>query len=175
MEENDQPKSKRKIETGVIIGIIAIVINIITVSVYVYQAQIMQSQQEVSAWPYLEWQAVFNQNNGLVIEVNNNGIGPALINSTKVMLEGEMYENLDSMFVTLVGTTRFPHLTGRVENRVLPAGKSIRLLKITDKIWAEKVYYYMQEQNFGYEVCYESIYGDSWTCTGLEVEESKCK
>ncbi|MDW7691040.1 hypothetical protein R9C00_20195 [Flammeovirgaceae bacterium SG7u.111] len=175
MEESTEKKGKRKIEAGVVIGLVAILINLTTVSIYVYEARIMQTQQEVSAWPYLEWQVVYNQNDGLSVEVSNNGIGPALIKSTKILLEGKVYENMDSMFVGLVGTTKFPHLTGRVENRVLPAGKSIRLLKVTDKIWAEKVNYYMLQKGFGYEVCFESIYGEAWTCTGLEVEESKCK
>lgn len=50
----------KRIDPGVWIGISAVLINIITVAVYVYQARIMQQQQHTSSWPYIEWLPSFN-------------------------------------------------------------------------------------------------------------------
>ena len=68
------------------IGIAAVVINIITVSVYMYQAYIMQEQQHASAWPYVEWLPSFNEET-YFIEITNNGIGPAIIKNMNIQLD----------------------------------------------------------------------------------------
>lgn len=172
MEEEVKPPRKA-MDRGVIIGVVAIVINLITVSVYMYQASIMQTQQHAAAWPYLEWLPSFNEEQ-YFIEISNNGIGPALIKSTRYVVNGQEFPNIDSVFIKLIGTDYFPHLTSTVQNRVLPPGKSIRLFQINDSKWAGIIFDAMRKQKFEFEICYESIYGDQWTCKGVDVAESRC-
>jgi hypothetical protein len=176
MEEQSEGliKQKSKIDTGIWIGLVAIVINVITVSVYMYQAQIMQSQQHASAWPYLEWLTSYNEEQ-CYIEIANNGIGPAIITTVAVKVNGKQMDNMDSLFTNLIGTTRFPHLTSTVQNRVLPAGKTIRIFQVNNEIWAGKVFMALQASHFELEICYESIYGESWTCSGTNVVKGKCR
>jgi hypothetical protein len=164
---------KFKINAGVAIGLIAIVINVITVSVYMYQANIMQKQQHASAWPYLEWLLIFNEESGLRLEVKNNGVGPAIVKHVDVRLKGETLK-IDSLFTELIGTDYFPHLTSLIENRVLPAGGSIKPFHISNLEWAVKVHQALQEQKFELRICYESIYGDQWVSSGTRVEEKAC-
>ncbi len=163
----------RKFEPGIWIGIIAILINIITVSVYLYQAHIMQQQQHASAWPYIEWLPSFNEET-YYVEISNNGIGPAIINDVRLEYDGERIESIDSLFVKLLGTSYFPHLNSTIKNRVLPAGKSLRLFQINDRKWAGQVFVAMQKQPFILTICYSSIYGDSWRSTGVTVVSGHC-
>jgi hypothetical protein len=164
---------KFKIDAGVAIGLIAIAINVITVSVYMYQANIMQKQQHASAWPYVEWLLIFNEEKGLSLVVKNNGVGPAIIKQTSVRL-GEKPIALDSLLSELVGTDYFPHLTSPIQNRVLPAGASIKPFEISNIEWAGKVYHALQARSFELKICYESIYGDQWVSSGTKVEETVC-
>jgi len=173
MEEPERPK--RKWETGLILGIIALLINIITVSVYINQTRIMRSQQHVAAWPYLEWRAIFNEDDGFSLNIRNNGLGPALIKSVRIKVDGKEFANMDSLFVQHLGTSYFPHLQSGVQNRVLPAGESVKRVEVTDIDWAWKLFELIQYHQFEYEICYESVYGDAWISKGLEVEEGKCK
>ncbi len=53
MDKQQQPEKKKR-DLGLIMAIVAISINLVTVSIYIYQARIMSKQQEL-AWPYLEW------------------------------------------------------------------------------------------------------------------------
>lgn len=167
--------AKSKINTGLLVGIIAIVINIITASVYIYQTQIMQSQQHASVWPYLEWRSYYNDFDGFGLRIKNNGVGPALIKSSQLSVDGKNIEVLDSLFVAVLGTTQFPHITSNIDNRVIPAGESVMLVRTKNLEWGAKLYYKLQEHQFEMNICYESIYGDQWTCSGLEVEDGKCK
>jgi hypothetical protein len=163
-----------KRDIGLWVGIMAIAINIITVSVYMYQAHIMQTQQHASAWPYLEWLPSFNEET-YYIEITNNGIGPAIIKNVDIRLDDTHYATIDSLFVQLIGTDYFPHYTSTVQNRVLPAGKSIRIFQVNDTKWAGTIFSEMRKHEFKLSICYESIYGDAWTSEGREVTESKCK
>ncbi|MEM1406439.1 MAG: hypothetical protein AAGG59_06670 [Bacteroidota bacterium] len=173
MDKQQQPEKKKR-DLGLIMAIIAITINLVTVSIYIYQARIMSKQQELAAWPYLEWRSIYNEADGMSLIVRNNGIGPALVKNTEMRLSGEIMVNQDSLFIQLLGTTRFPHLVGNIENRVLPAGESVKLIQIKDGEYAEKVFHYMLDRNFEFDICFESIYGDRWKCKGLEVIEGGC-
>ena len=152
---------------------IAIAINIITVSVYVYQTNIMQLQQYASVWPYLEWRALYNQDDGFRLLVSNNGVGPALIKNQTMRLDGEEIV-LDTLFSRLLDTTYFPHLISEIQNRVLPPGESINMITIKDERWSELFAYRLSESSFEMEICYESIFKEQWICKGTEVVEGNC-
>lgn len=164
------PEKKSKLDTGVAIGLVAILINLITVSVYIYQARIMREQLHASSWPYLEWILLFNEETGLKLELTNNGVGPALIKDVDMKLNGKQIKP-DSLFIELLGTDYFPHVTARIENRVLSSQNSILPFQITNQEWAEKIFLKLDSSNFEFKVCYESIYGDRWTTTGTSVIE----
>ena len=175
MEEKVEVKPLRQsIDKGVLIGVVAIIINLITVSVYMYQARIMQEQQHASAWPYLEWLPSFNEEQ-YYIEIANNGIGPAIIKHVDIRLDGKPFSDINALFVHLLGTDYFPHLTSTIQNRVLPAGKSLRLFQVEDAKWANQVFGEMRKHTFSMSICYESIYGDVWTSQGVEVVSGECK
>ena len=157
------------------VAILAVVINIITVSVYIYQTDIMQSQQHASVWPYVEWRGVYNQETGYKLQIRNNGIGPALIKSALFYFDDQAVSHPDSLMVKLLGTDRFPHLTDHIENRVLPAGEVVNLIEIKDDQYAGLLYMNQLKGNFSYEICYESIYKDAWMSKGTTVTNSNCK
>ena len=167
-------KSKKRINNGVIIGLIAIFINLVTVFVYIYQTNLMREQQHSSVWPYIEWKTVYNQNDGFKLNLSNNGIGPALITSKTIRLNGEEQPNLDALFIKLIGTSKFPHTSDNIQKKVLPANASINIFKTTDPKWSELLNIAFQENKFEMEICYESIYKDKWTSIGTEVIDSTC-
>ncbi|MFM7856068.1 MAG: hypothetical protein ACKO96_30145 [Flammeovirgaceae bacterium] len=172
-ETKTETKVDPKRDVGLWIGVMAIIINIITVSVYMYQARIMQEQQHASAWPYLEWLPSFNEET-YFIEISNNGIGPAIINNVDINWNGKHFTDIDSVFQHAFGTSYFPHITSTVLNRVLPAGKSIRLVQVNDAKWANKVFAEFRKSTFSMNLCYASIYGDTWLCRGVEVSPGEC-
>ena len=94
-------KKNKKISSGVKVGLIAITINIITVAVYIYQTNLMQKQQHASVWPYLEWRIIYNQDDGVVLKVRNNGVGPAIINKAAIKLNN-MIKVVDPIWAELL-------------------------------------------------------------------------
>jgi hypothetical protein len=177
MEElklNEHPK--KKIDTGLLVGLIAIGISIATLSVYIYQARIMQVQQHASVWPYVEWGTA--NVDGFYIEVFNKGIGPALIKKAAFRLDGKEVKNLDSLFDKLLGKDRekMSYVTSYIEGRVMAAGESFRPFQISDKRLGQKVDSAFYSRKTRLEICFCSIYNDCWINKGIgEVIEGDCK
>lgn len=164
---------KKKLNVALLIAILALAINIITASIYIYQASIMREEQHAAVWPHIEWGMSYIQDEGFSIRVKNNGVGPALISEANMKFNGQEVPGLDSLLRLAIDTAtrKIPHLSGVVENRVLSAGESIKLIKVEAGFWAELLYYNLTSKNeFEYSIYYESIYGQKWVSKGFEVE-----
>lgn len=161
---------KKKINSALLIAILALTINIITASIYIYQASIMREEQHAAVWPHVEWGLHYVQDESFYLEVKNNGVGPALIKESQMKLNGTIATSIDSLLVLTVGTRTLPHVYGVIDNRVLAPGESIKLIKVTDQLWAERLFYELYHSNeFEFCINYESIYGQKWISEGYEV------
>ncbi|MEM7107803.1 MAG: hypothetical protein AAF519_06230 [Bacteroidota bacterium] len=69
---------KKPKDLGLVLSTVAIAINLVTVSIYIYQARIMNRPQEIAAWSYLEWRSIDNESDVMKLYVRNNGIGPGI-------------------------------------------------------------------------------------------------
>lgn len=172
--EEPTPNKPRKIDTGLVIGLLAVVINIITVTVYIQQAKIMRQQLHASVWPHLECLPSYNES-GFYLEIENTGVGPAIIKGVEMKILGRPVASLDSVFYHAIGTDSFPHYVSTVENRVIAAGQKIKPFDVKDSTYAKKLYQGLRKVGFEYHVCYESIYGEAWKVFGTEVVEGGCK
>lgn len=75
---------KKKVNTALIIATLALAINIITASLYIYQASIMREEQHAAVWPQIELGLHYIQDEGFYLEVKNNGVGHLLIKETEM-------------------------------------------------------------------------------------------
>lgn len=141
--------------------------------VYVYQARIMQEQQKASAWPYLEVLPSYGPQ-GFSLGVTNKGTGPAIVKNVVLKLGEEEFESLDSLFKALTDSSFNEFGYSTVNRRVIAAGETIQSFFILDEHTGNAIAQALNTRDFKYEVCYCSIYGDCWTCKGLEVSESTC-
>ncbi len=161
---------KKKLNSALIIAILALTINIITASIYIYQASIMREEQHAAVWPHVEWGLHYVQDESFYLEVKNNGVGPALIKKSQMKLNGTIAPTIDSLLVLAVGTRSIPHVYGTIDNRVLAPGESIKLIKVTDRLWGERLFIEMyHSKQFEFSINYESIYGQKWISEGYKV------
>jgi hypothetical protein len=176
MEEfTSEEKPKKKIDTGLLVGLCAIFISVATLGVYIYQARIMQSQQHTSVWPYVEWGT--SNVGGFYLEVFNKGIGPALIKKATFKIDGKEIEEVDQLFDSLLGKGReqFPFQTSYSNGRVMAPSESFKPFYIKEERYARKIDSAFHARKTKLEICFCSIYKDCWTSKGLEVVESVCK
>ena len=166
--------ARRKVNSGVVIALIAVLINLITLVVFISQTNLMQEQQKAAVWPYVEWRYTYNEVDGFKIIVSNNGIGPALISKKRITLNNEVQPNLDSLVSKLVGNSQIPHFRNDFQTKVLPANSSIYLLRSDDPKWSELLFMACREKKLEIALCYESVYSEQWISTGSDVIRSNC-
>jgi hypothetical protein len=172
-EMNEAAPSKRKLD----IGLVAIAINIVTVSVYLYQAHIMQKQQHTAVLPYVEW-LYSNANDQFLISVENKGIGPAFVKEVTLKLDDEEMGSNSELFKKLLGTSGFKFSNSTVARRVISPGEKIEMVHVYDSIQAHAISSLLQGNNSTHKlelnICYCSVYNDCWTTDGNTSIESSC-
>lgn len=170
--QTEKPASKRSISTEFIVATAAIIISLATLFVYIYQAKIMQSQQHTSVWPYIEWTMTIGPADGIYLSVVNKGVGPAIIKSSEFYVDGNLVRSNEEM-IKKITNGRIDSLglfTQSIDKRVISPGEELRLFHMSGRRLSNKEF----EGFFSrikYTIRYESIYGDCWTSSGLEVQE----
>lgn len=166
-----------KLKPDWVIAFAAIFISTATLFVYIYQARIMQKQQQTSVWPYVEW-LYSNAENQFVITVENKGIGPAIIKGLTMKLDGEVIGSNSALFKKLLGTSDFEFINSTVARRVISAGEKVEMVHVYDSAMAHAIDSLLLWNNsahtFALEICYCSVYDDCWRTDGTKITESSC-
>lgn len=162
-----------------IVGIAAIVVSVMTMFVYIFQAGIMMDQQHMSVWPYVEWSETYinSEDQEFYIEVFNKGVGPAIVKDVKLTLDGKKYDNYPDVLQELLGGKEILdslwRLYSPVNHRVLAPGEQLKVFYV--KNWKGARIPEIDIKRLTFSICYCNIYDDCWTTRGLVVEESECE
>ena len=153
-----------------LIAFSALLVSVVSMGVYIYQAKIMQGQQLASVWPYIEWTTTFSTDNGVYLSVINKGVGPARVNETHLFLDGKEITDVREMLRIITnGKSDSLSIFGSVvDYRVLAPGEEVRLFHMTGKgMDINKLIEAFRRVH--YTVCYCSIYDECWTSQGLKA------
>ena len=158
----------KKFKSEAFVAIAAIVISVCALFVSFYEARIMRTQQKASVWPYVQISQEYNHER-FALNALNRGVGPAMIESVILTLDGKPQENLHTLLNNVLGKG---HGLGYSNTKVSGINNQV-LSKDYDKFmismnWDEagKVREFTENFNrIGYEVVYSSILGDCWVLT----------
>lgn len=164
-----------------IVGMVAFLVSIGTLFTFIYQTNIMRKHQKASVLPYLEiWNAQINNNYSL--NLSNNGIGPAFIDDIKIIFEDSIFHTDPQGFFSYLEEKcdTINHLSFMYSNigkgRLIPAGKSIPMIKITDAPNGIKTLIEIfGNQKAIVEIRYKSIYDEVWAVQGIASPPKKIK
>lgn len=153
----------RRFNTEKIVALTAIVISICALVVSFYEVRIMRTQQKASVWPYVIMEDQYS-GKGFAVEASNKGLGPSKIESVRVWVKGKQVNELDDIFVELVGPdhgiTYNDFTVNNINKSVLEPGYSKPLFRLnwTDATREIQKNLYL----INIEVIYSSILGDCW-------------
>ncbi|MBI3219375.1 MAG: hypothetical protein HYZ44_07675 [Bacteroidetes bacterium] len=160
---------KSSLKLDLVIALMALVIGIGTMAVYIYQARIMSKQQHASVWPFLEV-SISQGQLGTYISVENKGVGPAIVKSTKIQVDSMTYQEnqIDEIILKIVGKPLAHHYT-TVANRVMKSGEAIRMFHIENLEEAALLDSAMAKHMLRLSISYCSIYDECWTVSGNKL------
>ncbi|MEM6297958.1 MAG: hypothetical protein AAF740_04625 [Bacteroidota bacterium] len=143
--------------------LVALVISSLALFVSIYEANLLKDQQHAVVWPYVTVASNFNAS-GFSFIAENNGTGPAIIESVEVKYDGQIFDNwlalvkhIDLEASIDYGNTK----VNRFNKTVLPANKSVQLLHFS---WNEETRELAKSlYKTKFTVGYSSIMGEQWT------------
>ncbi|MBN8886307.1 MAG: hypothetical protein J0I77_11355 [Rudaea sp.] len=181
MDTNDLPPARsRRIRASDIGSFAALALSVLALATGAYQTRLMQAQTELmqtqsraSVWPYVtvgKNEDAIAGHETFVWRVDNNGVGPAKIQSVEVKLDGKPYRNWKELFAVLAPEQEFHAQTSSLNGLVLPPSlnreTTIEMVK-PDTAERAKVFLTAQ-QRISIEVCYCSVYDECWIAQSLK-------
>jgi hypothetical protein len=161
------PDKTIRYEAMIAVG--AVFISAVTAAAVVYQTHVLSQQFSATVWPYLSFDVSRGDAN-VSVDVRNNGIGPALIRSVEITLDGKRVGSLDAIVDPIVSRVnrsrknRTPAANALVATiqpgEVLPANRSITLVQVSGAEATRQLVVEAPRVNLA--ICYCSLLGRCW-------------
>ncbi|MBV8375238.1 MAG: hypothetical protein JO302_06980, partial [Candidatus Eremiobacteraeota bacterium] len=93
--------NERAFRLDFFIAIAALLVSALTAGTLIYQTHVIGAQYAAAIWPYLSVETTYDNPNGVTIALNNEGLGPALIHSARLSVDGKSVASWNDYFLTL--------------------------------------------------------------------------
>ena len=164
-KDSRPPSARREIKWDALAAIIASLVGFLALLVagytaYVerYTANIQLKQVQAQVWPWLE---AGNNDNESSIELTNKGVGPAIVRSAQIFVDGK--PQLDWQHV-LKALDAVPHQYSQstLDLNVLAPGEKVSVVRFTDKDEYARFRAAAVAHLTLINICYCSTLGDCW-------------
>jgi hypothetical protein len=155
-----RPHPRKPIETSLIAAIAAGVVGLSALGVSVYEAYLMREQQRASVWPIVEAWSFHMSESGFGVSVANKGIGPALLRSVDVSVDGVRKHSWQQLYGELLGTDSLRYNMSAISGNVLAAGEMLTIFSVSPDD-GSKAFHEVSE-NVSFEICYCSVFEQCW-------------
>jgi hypothetical protein len=151
------------LEPETFVGVAALIVSITAVAVGLYGASLQRKHDRAEVWPHVEF-LVTTSPEGATLAVENTGIGPAIIKSVVVTVDGQPQRNWNDVLHTLVNAA--PEFTQHVtvhtvvDHAVRP-GDTVIALQFPLKDLPPDFWKWIGR--VGVTLCYGSVFDEHWT------------
>jgi hypothetical protein len=150
--------------------IIVTLIGISALFVSGYTAYVQRQQVRAAVWPILEYGT--SNEPKIRFTLDNKGVGPAIIRSVIVRVDGEPVRNWQAALQKLLGPGEYKFTQSSMSGHVMAAGESMDVLVphnfdgtplANDKSNPLWMALNKERNRVAIEICYSSTLGDCWT------------
>ena len=145
----------------------AVVVALASLAVALYEARTNREYQKVSVWPYVSQSNAFVPGEPYARNIANLGVGPALVKSFQVIVDGKPRRDWAEVSRELTGRA-VPELVyySLHAGSVLLPDKTVTLVRIPPGDAAQRFWEQAQTPRLSVRVCYCSLYDDCWLTDG---------
>lgn len=147
-------------EPETFIALAALVVSVSAVAVGIYEAALQRRHDRAEVWPHLEL-STFTTPNGASLSVENTGIGPAIIKSVVITVDGKRAGHWDDVLTMLLGhapTAPFSHST--IAESALRPGDKVMMLGLPNGDMPSD--FWTSVHRIAVVVCYSSVFDEYW-------------
>jgi len=156
-EENTLAAVDRRVRWDALAAIIAALIGLLALCVSGYTAYIQRQQVRAQVWPYL-----ISGNNDLTqsLTVGNKGVGPAVVHSVQVRIDGKPQTDWNHLMAAL-GLPPHHFIQETVNHDVLSPGEEMQAIRFPDKDLWER-FHAAALDRMAMDICFCSTLGECW-------------
>lgn len=147
-------------EPETFIAVAALVVSISAVAVGLYEAALQRRHDRAEVWPHVEI-TTFTSLNGATLSVENTGIGPALIKSVVVTVDGKRTRDWNEVLTALLGhTPPQPFSNSTIAESALRPGNKVTLVGLPNGDMPPG--FWSAIGRVGLAICYGSVFDEFW-------------
>jgi hypothetical protein len=139
-------------------AVIAAFVGLLALCVSGYTAWLQQRQVSAQVWPHL---MIASSSNDADILIINKGVGPALVGSMQVFVDGEPQRDWNAVLAKLdIKVDEKDRGQSTVNGNVISAGESVASLKFNKP--EDFLTYFAKSDRVKMRVCYCSVLNECW-------------
>lgn len=149
-------------EPETFIALAALIVSVTAVIVGIYEASLQRAHDRAEVWPHLE---ISTWENGSTVSVrlDNTGLGPAVVKSLEVRVDGTPQQNWSGALGALFGHEPPPHSNATVVNHALRGGDRVEFFAMARKDLPRSFWAWIQRVVV--RACYASVFDSYWIVT----------
>jgi hypothetical protein len=158
-------------EPEMLVGLSAILLSVCGLGVSIYEANLERHYHYAQVWPHVEVGNIgMVDGKGPRINMVNSGIGPAVVRTVEITVDGKPQTTWSGVMRALLHTDRTPNFVySNARTRVLRPGDELDMLVLPlDSALIRR--YYAERSRLGVRVCYASVFEQHWTLRITDLE-----
>ncbi len=173
--------NERAFRLDFFIALAALIVSALTAGALIYQTHVVAQQYAATIWPYIDVSSSYSAG-AVTLEVVNDGLGPALIRSAQLSVDGKSVPSWNEYLLILASEpdirkiflrSRAAYFQGTRPATVIStssigpattirAGESLPLLKLSLGSRAPQVMQELVKHQMTIDFCYCSLNGSCW-------------
>ncbi|HEY3521683.1 MAG TPA: hypothetical protein VGK80_11680 [Rhodanobacteraceae bacterium] len=141
-----------------LVGFLALLVAGYTAYIQRYTAEIQTKQVQAQVWP---WLAAGNNDNEDSVEVVNKGVGPAIVRTAQVFVDGKPQPDWQHVLKAL-GTVPHQYSQSTLNPNVLAPGEKVPVIQFADKDDYKRFRAAAVAHLTLIDICYCSTLGECW-------------
>ncbi len=146
-------------EPETFVAVAALVVSLSALGVGVYEASLQREHDRAEVWPHLEVE-VFAGTDGAKVQAENTGLGPAVVESIGVSIDGRAQPNWRTVLGTLFGDSARFYNNSTVFEHSLRPGDRVSLVALS--AGSVPASFWDQMHHVVVSICYRSVFGQRW-------------
>src|SRR5579884_2044849 len=156
-------------EPDTFIALAALVVSISAVAVGIYETSLQRHHDEAEVWPHVEI-TTYVTPKGAKIAAVNTGVGPAIVRSITVTVDGRPMHNWNEVLTALTGHVPTMMDNSTIADHALRAGDQSELLGVGIANLPQP--FWQSMRRVAITICYASVFDEQWTVTDPHLGES---
>lgn len=148
------------------IAMAALIVSLSAVVVGVYEAALQRAHDRAEVWPHLEI-STYATPKGAEVRLENGGIGPAIVHTVVVSVDGQPRRNWSEVITAVTGKPPGEIANSTTSDHAIRAGDRVTLVAVPAAFLPPGMWEYVKR--IGVRVCYSSVFGDSWVLESKQL------